>query len=89
MSYMSVVWDYLQKHGEITNKGIEHLTGTTCPHDVIRKIRQRYGAEVINFEDIRKVRKVRVDGKWLNQFVWFRRYFLNKMEGGINANIQC
>jgi hypothetical protein len=72
---------YLQKHGEITNKGIEQLTGTTCPHDIIRKIRNKYGAGIILHEDIWKKKKVKIDGKEVNHSCWFRRYFLNKMEG--------
>lgn len=81
MSNMSLVWNHLQKFGEITNKKIEKLTGTTCPHDIIRKIRNKYGAGVLDYEDIYKKEKRMIKGKEVIQSRWFRRYFLNKMEG--------
>ena len=77
MSNMGKVWNYLKKHGEITNKKIEHLTGTTCPHDVIRKIRNKYGAGVITHEDVWKKEKLIIDGKEKIQSKWYRRYILS------------
>lgn len=87
MSNMSVVWEYLKKYGQVTNKKIEKLTGTTCPHDVIRQIRKKYGAGVIEHEDIYKKEKRIVDGKERIQSRWFRVYSLTldipeyKLEG--------
>lgn len=81
MSNMSVVWKYLQRYGKITNKKIEKLTGTTCPHDIIRKIRQKYGTDILDHEDIFKKKKIIRDGKQVTQSTQFRLYFLNKMEG--------
>jgi len=79
MSYGEKVWQHLQKHGSITAKGIEELTGTVCPHSVIRDIRKKYGYDILTFEDKKKVRKVIEDGKEKKQTIHYREWFLAKL----------
>lgn len=84
VSNMSIVWDFLQEHGKITHSGIIDLTGTNCPYDIIRKIRQRYGENSISWEDHQTSKKLYVGGKEIVRKSYYREYFLNKMAGGIN-----
>lgn len=81
LSYTDICWQYLNKFGSITAKAITNLTGTTCPHDVIRKIRQRYGANILTFEDVKKVKKYVENGKERTEKKTYRIWFLQKMEG--------
>ena len=76
MSYGDKVWKHLQKHGSITAKGIEDITGTTCPHDVIRQIRRKYGYDILTFEDKKKTKKVVEDGKQRTVTIQYREWFL-------------
>ena len=76
MSYGDKVWAHLQKHGSITAKGIESITGTTCPHGVIRDIRKKYGYDILTFEDRKKVRKTIENGKEIKQSICYREWFL-------------
>lgn len=79
MSYGDKVWGYLIKYGSITAKGIESLTGTTCPHSVIRQIRKKYGYDILTFEDKKKVKKVVENGKEVKQTICYREWFLAKL----------
>ncbi|MBO7735047.1 MAG: hypothetical protein J6S67_20965 [Methanobrevibacter sp.] len=81
MSYGDKVWAHLQKYGSITAKGVEDITGTTCPHGVIRDIRKKYGYDCITFEDRKKVKKFIEDGKEIARTIVYREWFLRKMEG--------
>lgn len=81
MSYGDRVWAHLQKYGSITAKGIENITGTTCPHSVIRDIRKKYGADIITFVDHLKTKKVIENGKETKITKRYREYFLKKCEG--------
>lgn len=81
MSYGDKVWAHLQKHGSITAKGIEDITGTTCPHGVIRDIRKKYGYDCLTYEDKKKKRKVVENGKIVTQSIWYREWFLKGFEG--------
>jgi hypothetical protein len=81
MSYGDRVWAHLQKYGSITAKGIENITGTTCPHGVIRDIRKKYGYDIITFVDRLKTKKVIENGKEIKITKRYREYFLNKCEG--------
>lgn len=79
MSYGEKVWAHLQKHGSITSKGIEQLTGTVCPHSVIRDIRKKYGYDILTYEDKTKVKKIIENGKEVKQTIRYREWFLNKL----------
>lgn len=79
MSYREIVWEYLKKNGPVTSKKIEQLTGTVCSHSVIRDIRKKYGYDILGFEDIRKVKKVVVDGREIRQSKVYRKWFLQKL----------
>lgn len=81
MSYGDKIWHYLQKYGSITAKGIEKLTGTTCPHGVIRQIRKKYGYDILDYTDYKKTRKVIENGKEIKQTIQYREWFLKKMAG--------
>lgn len=76
MSYGDKVWVHLQKHGSITAKGIEAITNTTCPHDVIRKIREKYGYDILDFKDIKKTIKTIENGKEVIKHKKYREWFL-------------
>ena len=80
MSYGKKVWAHLQKYGSITAKGVEDITGTTCPHGVIRDIRKKYGYDILTFEDKKKIRFVMEDGKKKKQTIQYREWFLRKLE---------
>ena len=80
MSYGDKVWQHLQQYGSITAKGIEEITGTTCPHGVIRDIRNKYGYDRLTWEDRKKVRKVTENGKEIKQTILYREWFLKKIE---------
>lgn len=81
MSYGDKIWQYLQKYGSITAKGIEQVTGTTCPHSVIRDIRKKYGYDCLTFEDKVKVKTEVIDGKEVKRRMQYREWFIRKLEG--------
>ena len=81
MSYWNTVWQHLLVHGSVTSKQIEDMTGTVCPHDVIRQIRRKYGFDIFDIKDTQKIEKTIVDGKELKQYKWHREWFLKKLEG--------
>ena len=81
MSYGDKVWKHLQKHGSITAKGIEDLTGTVCPHSVIRDIRKKYGYDCLTYEDRKKIKKTFEDGREIKQTIIYREWFLKGFEG--------
>lgn len=79
-SYTDICWAYLQEKGFITAWAISNLTKTTCPHDVIRKIRKRYGYNILAFKDIKKVKTYTENGKEKRETKTFRIWFLNKKD---------
>lgn len=79
MSYGDKVWKHLLRHGSITSKKIEKITGTVCPHDVIRKIRKKYGADTISDTWIFKTKTVFKNGKKYKVTERYKKYFLQLM----------
>lgn len=54
---------------------------TTCPHSLIREIREEFGADFIKDIDVKFFRTYCKDGKMHKMSDVYKRYFLNKMEG--------
>ena len=74
------VWNKLQKDGEITSLEIIDMTSTTCPHDIIRQLRNRYGYASISDEWKQKTKKIKgLDGKIQTITRRYKRYFLEKL----------
>jgi len=80
MSYGDRVWAHLQKYGSVTSKGIEDITGTVCPHSVIRDIRKKYGYDCLTFEKRKSVKKIVEDGKVIKKPFYYYEWFLKKLE---------
>lgn len=78
MSYADTCWNYLQKHGFITAWAIHTLTGTTCPHDVIRQLRNKHGVNIFTFKDVKKTNTYIENGKERKETKIFRVWYLNK-----------
>lgn len=76
MSYADICWNYLKEKGFITAWAIHTLTGTTCPHDVIRKIRHRYGDNALTFKDVKKTKTYVEDGKEKRETKIYRIWYL-------------
>ena len=87
VTYLSLVWEHLQKYGTISHNGIIRLTGCNCPYDVIRKIKDRFGADAIDFRDIPTKKKVYIDGKEIVRTGRFRRFILNQKYKGVGVNV--
>lgn len=54
---------------------------TTCPHSLIREIRDEFGADFIKDMDVKFYRTFYKDGKAHKVSDVYKRYFLNKLEG--------
>ena len=54
---------------------------TTCPHSLVREIRNEFGADFIKDADITFYRQFYKDGKVHRITDTYKRYFLNKMGG--------
>lgn len=54
---------------------------TTCPHSLIREIRDEFGADFIQDKDVKFFRAFYKNGKMHKVSDVYKRYFLNKMEG--------
>lgn len=81
MSYWNTVWQHLLVHGSVTSKEIEDMTGTVCPHDVIRQIRRKFGYDILEVCDTHKTVKAIDNGKEISRHNWHRKWFLKKLEG--------
>lgn len=58
---------------------------TTCPHSLIREIRDEFGADFIEDMDVKFYRAFYKNGKVHKVSDTYKRYFLKKLEG-INVN---
>jgi hypothetical protein len=67
------IWD---EHGN-TYKPIF----TTCPHSLIREIRDEFGADFIKDMDVKFYRQFYKNGKMHKVSDVYKRYFLEKLEG--------
>lgn len=77
MNYTDICWNYLQKKGFITAWAIHTLTGTTCPHSVIRQIKRKHG-DILSFKDIRKQKIYTENGKEKRETKTYRIWYLEK-----------
>ena len=75
-SYADTCWEYLNKRGYITAWVIHTLTGTTCPHDVIRSIRRKHGYDKLTFKDVKKSRTYIEAGKERKETKTFKIWYL-------------
>lgn len=74
------VWEKLNKDGKITSIEIIDMTSTTCPHDIIRQLRKRYGYGRISDIWEQKTKKIiGENGKIQKITTRLKRYFLNKL----------
>ena len=77
MSYADICWEYIQKYGFITAWAIHTLTGTTCPHDVIRQLRKRHGDNIFTFKDMKKTKTIMIGGVEKKETKTYRIWYLN------------
>lgn len=86
MSYADKCWGYLQEYGFITAWAIHTLTGTTCPHDVIRQLRKRHGENIFTHKDVTKTNTYMENGKEKRETKTYRIWYLNRegMTDGIH-----
>lgn len=75
-SYTDICWQYLKKYGFITAWAIHNLTKTTCPHSIIRNIRQKYGYDILTFKDIKKTKTYQENGKDRRETKTYRIWYL-------------
>ena len=76
------VWEKLNKDGSITAIEVMNVARTTCPHGVIRNLRERYGYNTITDAWESKTKKEYTGGgKEQKVTIRYKRYFLNKLEG--------
>lgn len=62
------------------------LVFTTCPHKLIETIRNHFGADFVQDKEEKFYRTMYdSEGKPYKQTDNYKKYFLNKMQGGINA----
>ena len=80
MSYADICWDFLNKHGYITAWIIHVKTQTTCPHDVIRQIRKKYGDNILSYKDVKKTNTYMENGVEKKETKTHRIWYLNKEE---------
>lgn len=77
MSYAEICWEHLKKYGFITAWVIHSLTGTTCPHDVIRQLRRKHGDNIFTIKDIKKTNIYLIGGKETRETKIHRVWYLN------------
>lgn len=73
-TYTEKVLKYLKEKGEITHFEIVKLTNTTCPHDIIRKLKQKVNL-LDEWVTIRK-KVVLPSGKEIPVSKKFKKYYL-------------
>ena len=85
MTYAEICWEYIKKHGFITAWAIHTLTRTTCPHDVIRQLRKKYGEDIFTFKDIKKTNTYMENGKEKKETKTYRIWYLAEgKENGVH-----
>lgn len=79
-SYADICWEYLKQYGFITAWTIHVLTKTTCPHSVIRSIKEKYGKDILSFKDVKKTRNYTIEGKNFKETKTHRIWYLQGAE---------
>ena len=68
---------------DIINYGCENtpVVFTTCPHSLIREIRDFFGFDFVQDKDVKFFRKFYKNGKEYKSSEVYKQYFLKKFEG--------
>lgn len=74
MNKQAEVEKYLRKYGEITSLEISQMFYSTCPHSIIRDLREKYGYDAITDEWQSKTNIIEQDGKKLKQTIKWKKY---------------
>ena len=79
-SYVETCWDFLKEHGYITAWIIHVKTKTTCPHSVIRSIKEKYGKDILSFKDVKKTTTYTENGREFRETKTHRIWYLQGAE---------
>ena len=74
MNKLEQVEKYLRKYGEITSLEIMQMFYSTCPHSIIRDLREKYGVDAITDEWQSKTNIIERDGKKIKQTIKWKKY---------------
>ena len=80
MNKQEIVWDCLKKNKEITTLEIQQLVWTTCPHSIIRDLREKHTDYIIFDEWITKKRQKELkEGKFYWEVIRYKKYKLQEV----------
>jgi hypothetical protein len=74
MNKLAEVEKYLRKYGEITSLEIMQMFYSTCPHAIIRDLREKFGADSITDEWQNKTNIIEREGKKIKQTIKWKKY---------------
>lgn len=74
MNKQEQVEKYLRKYGEITSLEIMQMFYSTCPHSIIRDLREKYGYNSITDEWQSKTNVIDRNGKKIKQTIKWKKY---------------
>lgn len=77
MTKVRRVEEYLINYGTITTLEIQQLVWCTCPHGIIRDIREKHGYNSVTDEWITKTRDIIENGKKRKETIRYKKYIWN------------
>lgn len=77
MTKVERVEKYLTTYGAITSLEIQQMVYSTCPHGIIRDIREKHGYNSVTDEWITKTRDIVENGKRRKETIRYKKYIWN------------